>query len=269
LESAETLSSVQKRNQLTSSPLTYLSLESIKRAAHREAWYGDSMNPFRKGPRSKTWDVTARQADEEAVPASPLSHINSEPAQKAPPFPSPDAVTSPDQNGGLANGEKAEMTNALGNGARQEQSSEETAVDKSIGRPPSKEHIVRRRFFSRFRKQKDDPENPRMATEKSTGKSSKKSLKHNKFTVGNQLRATIFNSWVNILLIAAPVGIALHFVNANPVAIFVVNFIAIVPLAALLSFGTEEISLRVGETLGGLLNASFGFVVQVRISNIC
>jgi Ca2+:H+ antiporter len=58
--------------------------------------------------------------------------------------------------------------------------------------------------------------------------------------------------------------------------VFVINFIAIVrylkspnavvntdalrqiPLAGLLSFATEEISLRVGETMGGLLNASFG-----------
>lgn len=36
------------------------------------------------------------------------------------------------------------------------------------------------------------------------------------------------------------------------------NFIAIVPLAAILSFGTEEIALYCGEVLGGLLNASFG-----------
>lgn len=39
---------------------------------------------------------------------------------------------------------------------------------------------------------------------------------------------------------------------------FVLNFIAIVPLAALLSYGTEEIALYCGEVLGGLLNASFG-----------
>jgi Ca2+:H+ antiporter len=43
-------------------------------------------------------------------------------------------------------------------------------------------------------------------------------------------------------------------------AIFVINFIAIIPLAALISYATEEISKRVGETLGGLLNATFGFV---------
>ncbi len=34
------------------------------------------------------------------------------------------------------------------------------------------------------------------------------------------------------------------------------SFLAIIPLAKLLAWGTEELSLRVGETLGGLLNAT-------------
>jgi len=78
------------------------------------------------------------------------------------------------------------------------------------------------------------------------------------FTVANQLQRTFLNSWINVLLIAAPVGIALHFTSVTPIVIFVVNFIAIIPLAAMLSFATEEIALRTGETLGGLLNATFG-----------
>lgn len=73
-----------------------------------------------------------------------------------------------------------------------------------------------------------------------------------------QLRATVFGSWVNVLLICVPVGIGLNFSNVNRVAVFVINFLAIIPLAGMLSYSTEEISLRVGETLGGLLNASFG-----------
>ena len=56
----------------------------------------------------------------------------------------------------------------------------------------------------------------------------------------------------------APVGIAMYYAHVNPVAVFVINFIAIIPLAGMLSYATEEIALRVGETLGGLLNATFG-----------
>ena len=81
------------------------------------------------------------------------------------------------------------------------------------------------------------------------------------FTVRNQIQRTLFGSWINILLIAAPVGIVINYIHSvNRVAVFIVNFIAIVPLAAMLSFATEEIALRTGETLGGLLNATFGYV---------
>lgn len=80
------------------------------------------------------------------------------------------------------------------------------------------------------------------------------------FTIGNQIERTLLNSWLNVLLLAAPVGIAINYVDSvSRVAVFVVNFIAIVPLAAMLGFATEEIALRTGETLGGLLNATFGY----------
>lgn len=83
-----------------------------------------------------------------------------------------------------------------------------------------------------------------------------------KFTFVGQLRATLFNSWLNVLFIFIPVGIAVHFIKVSPVIIFVMNFIAIIPLAAMLSYATEEIALRTGETIGGLLNASFGWVLH-------
>ncbi len=54
-----------------------------------------------------------------------------------------------------------------------------------------------------------------------------------------------------------PVGIAVHFAHLNPVAIFVINFIAIILLTVMLSYATEEIAFHTGETLGGLLNATF------------
>lgn len=83
---------------------------------------------------------------------------------------------------------------------------------------------------------------------------------HQKFTLVSQIRATVLNSPINVLLVFVPVGIALNYTGISRVAVFVVNFLAIIPLAAMLSFATEEIALRVGETLGGLLNATFGFV---------
>jgi Ca2+:H+ antiporter len=89
-----------------------------------------------------------------------------------------------------------------------------------------------------------------------------------KFTAMGQFRATVLNSWINILLIMSPVGIAVYYAHVNPIAVFVINFIAIIPLAAMLSYATEEIALRTGEVLGGLLNASFGNAVELIVSII-
>jgi len=54
---------------------------------------------------------------------------------------------------------------------------------------------------------------------------------------------------------------ALHFAlpsgkSSNDTVVFVTCFLAIIPLAKLLAFGTEELAIRVGQTLGGLLNAT-------------
>ncbi|KAL9600360.1 MAG: hypothetical protein Q9219_003210 [cf. Caloplaca sp. 3 TL-2023] len=89
-----------------------------------------------------------------------------------------------------------------------------------------------------------------------------------KFTFMGQLKATIFNSPINILLVMVPVGIGVHFTNLSSIGIFVINFIAIIPLAAMLSYATEELALRTGETLGGLLNATFGNAVELIVSII-
>jgi hypothetical protein len=68
---------------------------------------------------------------------------------------------------------------------------------------------------------------------------------------------------VNILLVFVPIGIIAGVTGWDPVAVFVINFLAIIPLAAVLSYATEEISVNLGEALGGLLNATFGNAVEL------
>lgn len=85
----------------------------------------------------------------------------------------------------------------------------------------------------------------------------KKALKR-KLPVGKQIRYVLFGAWINVLLIMVPVGFAVFYAHLSPVVVFIVNFIAIIPLAAMLSNATEELAIRVGETMGGLLNATFG-----------
>lgn len=71
------------------------------------------------------------------------------------------------------------------------------------------------------------------------------------------------SNYVNVLLVFVPLGIIAGAVGWSPTAIFVLNFLAIIPLAALLSFATEELSVKLGQTLGGLLNATFGNAVEL------
>jgi Ca2+:H+ antiporter len=74
---------------------------------------------------------------------------------------------------------------------------------------------------------------------------------------------TLASNYVNILLVFVPVGIVLGATGSNPTTVFIINFIAIVPLAALLSFATEELSVKLGQTVGGLMNATFGNAVEL------
>lgn len=69
-------------------------------------------------------------------------------------------------------------------------------------------------------------------------------------------------------LLPLPSTVAVRYTHADPVAIFVVNFLAIIPLAAMLSNATEEIAAYTSETFGGLLNATFGNAVELIVSLI-
>ncbi|KAI4105803.1 MAG: hypothetical protein L6R37_002550 [Teloschistes peruensis] len=77
---------------------------------------------------------------------------------------------------------------------------------------------------------------------------------------------TLASNPVNILLVFVPLGIVFGAIHANPTVVFILNFLAIIPLASLLSFATEELSVKLGQTLGGLLNATFGNAVELIVS---
>ncbi|KAK6538054.1 hypothetical protein TWF694_010944 [Orbilia ellipsospora] len=82
----------------------------------------------------------------------------------------------------------------------------------------------------------------------------------------NATMAVLTSNYVNVLLVFVPLGIVAGILEWAPLTVFTLNFLAIVPLAALLSYATEEISLYVGQTLGGLLNATFGNAVELIVS---
>jgi hypothetical protein len=73
----------------------------------------------------------------------------------------------------------------------------------------------------------------------------------------------IWASVINVLLIAIPIGIFSGMTGASPILIFWSNFLALLPLALILGEITEDLAVRFGDTIGGLLNASFGNVVEM------
>lgn len=66
-----------------------------------------------------------------------------------------------------------------------------------------------------------------------------------------------------MLLVFVPLGIVAGAVEFNATIVFLLNFLAIIPLASLLCFATEELSEELGQTLGGLVNATFGNAVEM------
>lgn len=79
-------------------------------------------------------------------------------------------------------------------------------------------------------------------------------------------RWLVFNSRINLLSIFIPLGIAAKLGNWGALPVFLFNFIAIIPLAKMLGDATEQVSVRLGQTLGGLLNATFGNAVELIVA---
>ncbi|QSZ37598.1 hypothetical protein DSL72_008697 [Monilinia vaccinii-corymbosi] len=75
----------------------------------------------------------------------------------------------------------------------------------------------------------------------------------------------ILSSVINILLVFVPVGIAAYAAGLSPGIIFAMNAIAIIPLAGLLSHATESVAKRMGDTIGALMNVTFGNAVELII----
>jgi Ca2+:H+ antiporter len=75
---------------------------------------------------------------------------------------------------------------------------------------------------------------------------------------------------LNWLLIFVPIALALRFWPglSNPTALFICSAIAIIPAAGWIGRATEALAFRVGEGLGGLLNATFGNAAELIIAGI-
>ena len=70
------------------------------------------------------------------------------------------------------------------------------------------------------------------------------------------------------LLVFVPVAIAMRYVPGwrNDTALFICSALAIIPLAGWMGHATEQLAHRLGEGIGGLLNASFGNAAELIIA---
>ncbi len=73
---------------------------------------------------------------------------------------------------------------------------------------------------------------------------------------------------INWMLLAVPIAAWLSLSHGDPAIAFIFSMLAIMPLAFLMGHATEEISLRTGENIGGLLNATFGNAVEIIIAGL-
>ena len=71
---------------------------------------------------------------------------------------------------------------------------------------------------------------------------------------------------LNLLLLAIPVTLYIRYVEHDQSMAFFSSLVAIMPLAFLMGRATEEIALRTSESLGGLLNATFGNAAEMIIA---
>lgn len=71
---------------------------------------------------------------------------------------------------------------------------------------------------------------------------------------------------LNLLLIFVPLAAVLEFTHANPIAIFAVSALAIIPLAGWMGRATEHLAEKLGQGIGGLLNATFGNAAELIIA---
>ncbi|CAI7595964.1 unnamed protein product [Penicillium crustosum] len=238
-------------------------MHKIRHAARTSAWYGPSFNPFQKRMQSRPTRSNSMQLEDGLSHAQTLDEL---PADQQRRQEMNEGITVPEYSntfppefaGGEHETHKSPPEPSMASQDPINVSSVHGVDSDTVGSVQAQARQRKGGILGKFKHRHDNDE-----------WEDKKSLSSNKsFTFASQLKATILNSWINVLLIAAPVGIALYAVGANPIAVFVVNFIAIIPLAAMLSFATEEVAIRTSETIGGLLNASFGNAVELIVAII-
>ncbi|KAJ6629364.1 Sodium/calcium exchanger protein-domain-containing protein [Mycena sp. CBHHK59/15] len=87
-------------------------------------------------------------------------------------------------------------------------------------------------------------------------------------TYAASFKAVLKYTPLNGCLIFIPISWAMHYTHQSATLVFIFCCLGIIPLAALLGVGTEQIALRTSHSVGGLLNATLGNIVEMVIAGI-
>lgn len=79
-------------------------------------------------------------------------------------------------------------------------------------------------------------------------------------------KTVVFGTKLNVLLLFAPLGILCNMFHLGDGPAFAFALLALCPLAERLGFVTEEMAKHTSQTIGGLLNATFGNATEMIVS---
>ena len=85
-------------------------------------------------------------------------------------------------------------------------------------------------------------------------------------TFKSGLKEILFNSYLNVLLIFVPVSAYGFSVGWSNEITFFTALLGLAPLAERLGFVTEQLAIHTNDTIGGLLNATFGNATEMMVA---
>ncbi|GKC86470.1 vacuolar cation/proton exchanger 3-like protein isoform X1, partial [Tanacetum coccineum] len=85
-------------------------------------------------------------------------------------------------------------------------------------------------------------------------------------TAFHSVYIVLFKAKINVLLPFGPLAVLLHYLTGWHGWVFFFSLLGITPLAERLGYATEQLACYTGNTVGGLLNATFGNATEMIIS---
>jgi Ca2+/Na+ antiporter len=111
-----------------------------------------------------------------------------------------------------------------------------------------------------------DPADNEEVTTLNRQKSSSTNVGMKEITFLQSAKAMAFTGSLNILLVLTPIAIISYFADWPPGVTFTFSLLALAPLAERLGYVTEQLSMHTNETIGGLLNATFGNATELIVA---